>query len=48
MYNVVRHEIKHAEQIYNGLRTQGFSETALNLASENTAKTNIEILKIQY
>jgi len=45
MYNVVRHEIKHAEQIYDGLRTQGFSETALNLVSENTAKTYIEIFK---
>jgi len=45
MYNVVRHEIKHTEQIYDGLRTQGFSETALNLVSENSAKTNIEIFK---
>lgn len=45
MYNVVRHEIKHTEQIYDGLRTQGFSETALNLVSENSAKINIEVFK---
>ena len=46
LFNFIRHEIKHVEQIYNGLRVEKFTEESLDLITGVTNKSNIENLKI--
>ena len=46
LFNFIRHEIKHVEQIYNGLRVEKFTEESLDLITGVTNKSNIENLKV--
>lgn len=41
LFSYLRHELRHTEQCYNGMRTKGFMDKAVDMLADNTERVNL-------